>query len=90
MRDFYDIHVLINIPTQCIDNTTLKKAFIGTCNKRGSLVLLPNMDLILQEIAESSSLVALWKSYQRKYQYASSVSWNDVIKSVLALAEIVK
>ena len=48
------------------------------------------MDLILQEIAESASLVALWKSYQRKYQYASKVSWNDVIKSVRALAEIVK
>jgi hypothetical protein len=48
------------------------------------------MDLILQEIAESSSLVALWKSYQRKYQYASKVSWNDVIKSVRALVEIVK
>ena len=57
---------------------------------RGSQILLPDMDLILQEIAESASLVALWKSYQRKYQYASSVSWNDVIKSVRALAEIVK
>jgi len=90
MRDFYDIHVLTNTPTQRIDNTTLKKAFKGTCNKRSSQILLPDMDLILQEIAESASLVALWKSYQRKYQYASSVSWNDVIKSIRALAEIVK
>ena len=89
MRDFYDIHVLTNTSMH-IDNATLKKAFIGTCNKRGSLVLVPDMDLILQEIAESSSLAALWKSYQRKYQYASKVSWNDVIKSVRALAEIVK
>ena len=90
MRDFYDIHVLTNTSTQRIDNTTFKKAFNGTCNKRGSQILLPDMDLILQEIAESTSLIALWKSYQRKYQYASSVSWNDVIKSIRALAEIVK
>ena len=90
MRDFYDIHILTKTPTQRFDSTTLKRAFTGTCNKRGSQILLPDMDLILQEIAESASLAALWKSYQRKYQYASSVSWNDVCKSVRALAEIVK
>lgn len=90
MRDFYDIYILTNTPTQHIDNATLKKAFRETCKNRGSLILLPDMDLILKEVAESASQVALWKSYQRKYQYASSVSWKDVISSVRALAEIVK
>jgi predicted nucleotidyltransferase component of viral defense system len=90
MRDFYDIHILTKTPTQCIDNATLKNAFKGTCKNRGSLILLPDMDLILQEIAESASLVTLWRSYQRKYQYASSITWADVMESVRTLAEIVK
>lgn len=90
MRDFYDIFILTNSPTLRMDNATFKAAFKGTSKKRSSLNLLPDADLILQEIAESTSMAALWASYQRKYQYASSVAWTDVIESVRALAEIVK
>ena len=90
MRDFYDIYILTNTPTHRIDNATLKKAFRETCKNRGSLILLPDLDLILQEITVSVSLVNLWHSYQRKYQYASAVTWTNVMKSVRALAEIVK
>jgi len=35
-------------------------------------------------------MIGLWQSYQRKYQYASKVSWDDIMKSVRVLAEIVK
>ena len=90
MRDFYDIYILTKTPTLRTDITTLKTAFRGTCNKRGSLILLPDLDLILREISESTSMVALWRSYQRKYQYASDISWNEVMSSVRALADIVK
>lgn len=90
MRDFYDIFILTNSPTLRMDNATFKAAFKGTSKKRSSLNLLPDADLILQEIAESTSMVALWTSYQRKYQNASSIAWTDVMKSVRALVEIVK
>jgi len=91
MRDFYDIFILTNSPAALrIDNDTFKAAFKGTSKKRSSLNLLPDAELILNEIAESTSMAALWTSYQRKYQYASSVAWTDVIKSVRALVEIVK
>ncbi|MEA5048173.1 MAG: nucleotidyl transferase AbiEii/AbiGii toxin family protein [Eubacteriales bacterium] len=90
MRDFYDIHILTSTQSQNINYATLRTAFRGTCSKRGSLILLPDADLILQEISESASMIGLWQSYQRKYQYASKVSWDDIMKSVRVIAEIVK
>jgi predicted nucleotidyltransferase component of viral defense system len=90
MRDFYDIYVLTNSQAYNIDNDTLKKAFLNTSEKRRSILLLPDVDLILKEIAESTVLIDLWRNYQRKFDYAADVLWDDVMKSVGGLIEIVK
>jgi len=90
MRDFYDIYVLTYARPQKIDNATLKSAFSNTSKKRGSLTLLDDADLIVREISESAALIGLWESYQRKFDYAAEVSWNEVIKSVKRLISIIK
>ena len=90
MRDFYDIYVLTNSQAHNIDSATLKEAFINTSEKRGTISLLPDVDLILKEIAESTVLIDLWRNYQRKFDYAADVLWDDVMKSVGRLIEIVK
>ena len=90
MRDFYDIYVLTNSQAHNIDSATLKEAFINTSEKRGSISLLPDVDLIVNEIAESTLLIDLWRNYQRKFDYATDVLWDDVMKSVERLIEIVK
>jgi hypothetical protein len=48
------------------------------------------MDLILKEIAESAVLIGLWRNYQRKFDYAADVLWDDVMKSTIRLVDIVK
>jgi len=90
MRDFYDIYVLTNSQAHNIDNATLKSAFINTCEQRGSISLLPDADLILNEISESTVLIDLWKSYQRRFDYASDVLWEDTMKATKSLIEVVK
>ena len=89
MRDFYDIYVLINTQAHNIDNSTLKEAFVNTSEKRGSYLLLQEEDLILKEISESKVLIDLWRNYQRKFDYAANVLWDDVMVSVRCLIEIV-
>lgn len=90
MRDFYDIFVLVNTQAHNIDNATFKDAFAKTSEKRGSIVLLPDMDLILREISESAALVDLWRNYQRKFDYAANISWDDAVDSVKRLTDIIK
>lgn len=90
MRDYYDIYVLTNTQEHNIDNATLKKAFVNTSAKRGSIGLLSDVHLILKEVAESTVLIDRWKNYQRKFDYAADVLWADVMESVSCLVEIVK
>jgi len=90
MRDFYDIYVLYNTQAHNIDSTTLKEAIANTSQKRGSATLLTDVDLILKEISESPALIALWQSYQRKFDYAADVLWADVMAAVSQLVDAVK
>jgi predicted nucleotidyltransferase component of viral defense system len=87
MRDFYDIYVLGSTQAQNIDADFLKKAFSNTSEKRGSIALLADVGLILDEVKQSEALIALWKNYRSKYEYAADIPWNEVILAVRALVE---
>lgn len=82
MRDFYDLYVLENTQLQNINNNVLKTAFVNTSEKRGSSALINTMNLILNEIEISSIMQSLWKSYQRKFDYASDIGWDDIILTI--------
>ena len=90
MRDFYDIYALESTQAHNIDTDILRAAFANTCDKRGPGEAVSNIDLILGEIQSSLGMVILWKSYQRKFDYAADVSWDDVMQSVKELCKIVR
>lgn len=90
MRDFYDIFALENTQSHNIDKTVLRQAFANTSEKRGSLAVSSNMGLILNEIESSPDMAALWKNYQRKFDYAADVGWDDVMQAVRGLCNAVK
>lgn len=89
MRDFYDIYVLTNTQAHNIDNATLKEAFKNTCEKRGSISLLQDVDLIVTEVSESMILTELWQGYQRKFDYATDIIWDEVIDTVKRLIDTI-
>jgi predicted nucleotidyltransferase component of viral defense system len=90
MRDFYDIFILEQSQSHSIDGALLKMAFTNTSNKRGSSAVVSDMDIILNEVENSPEITALWKNYQRKFEYASDIGWDDVMRSVRKLCDEVK
>ena len=90
MRDFYDIIALENTQWDNIDKAVLKSAFANTSENRGSVAVVANMDIILNEIENSPEMMALWAGYQRKFEYAVDISWDDVIRAVRKLSDEVK
>lgn len=86
MRDFYDIHVLLNSQSQKIDCTTLQKALSETATKRESTRLMKDAENVLAALKESSLMQDLWKNYQRKFPYAADYSWDDVMRSARKLS----
>ena len=90
MRDFYDLFALESTQSENIDNIVLKAAFTNTSEKRGSSAVVADMDLILDEVENSSNILALWKNYQRKYEYASDISWYEVMQAVKRMCYAVR
>ena len=60
----------------------LRQAFQATCKKRGTENLIEEGPAILEDIRDDVQLQMFWEAYQRKYIYASDMSFYDIIKSV--------
>ena len=90
MRDFYDIYALEKTQVHNINKDVLKAAFNNTSEKRGSSALIETIDLALQEAAHSPNMIALWKNYQNKFEYAADIAWEDVLQSIRRFCDIIR
>jgi len=88
MRDFYDLYVLGDMQTY--NPAVLRDAFGNTVAKRGSSTVVQSMDLILEEVESSPEMRALWSGYQRKFEYAADIAWNEIMQGVRGLCKIIK
>lgn len=89
MRDFYDIYLLLKLHGDRIDPTIFSQALVATAHKRGSLDALRDATDIFHELAESENLQKLWAAYQKKFGYAMGIEWNEVMRAVNKLREMI-
>jgi len=85
MRDFYDIHILT--ATQAFDLDLFNAALRRTVEKRGTAEQMADTADVIQTVANSSIMLDLWQRYQKRFTYASDVSWDEVIGSLSGLAQ---
>lgn len=85
MRDFYDIHILHELYGGTINAETLKEALHATARKRETEYHLEEAEEIFNEVQEDLGMQNLWKAYQKKFSYASDISWEMVMDSVREL-----
>ena len=83
MRDFYDIHVLMQQAT--IDYKVLHDAFMATSMKRNTTDMLLRFDAILDEIRSDPAMEAMWDKYRRDNFFVGELSWTEVNESVKKL-----
>jgi predicted nucleotidyltransferase component of viral defense system len=85
MRDFYDICVLVEMYSKNINVDDFKAAYEATCQKRESLHLIGNEEKIIDIIARDSKLKDQWTNYQKKFSYASDISFEKTINCAKTL-----
>jgi len=88
MRDFYDIHVILEREKNTIITEDLHDAFIATCQKRDTVHLIPLFYEIINEIQQSDSMKNYWNNYTNNNFLTSELSWEDVTLSTLELATL--
>lgn len=85
-RDYYDIYTLYRLRGDTCNERMLLLALERTANKRGSSKILEDYPDIIAEIRTSEQLQSLWAKYQRTYEYAKGIAFDDtcdVIQQVM-------
>lgn len=77
-RDYYDVYILGT--TQKYDKDIYKEALKATAEHRGSIEQISDVDGILKQISESDDLKDMWRKYQKKFAYASDISYENVLE----------
>ena len=77
-RDYYDVYILGT--TQEYDKKIYKDALKATIKHRGSVEQISDVEGILKQISESKDLKDMWMKYQKKFAYASDISYENVLE----------
>ena len=89
-RDYYDIYILHKLQMNNIDFAILKQAFTATCKKRNSIHLINNSEKILLSVKDSTEMNNQWKRYQKDFDYANDIVFEDTCDSALSLLSCIK
>ena len=89
-RDFYDIYILWTTQQKNLDKKLLKQAIIKKFEYRESMDKLNNIDEIMEVIKESDALKEHWKNYQSKFSYAEDISYEDTMRVLEEIINIIK
>lgn len=81
-RDFYDVFILYQLRWHQVDETTLKKAFESTVQKRGSQWIIDENEAAFRDVKESDELKQRWAKYSKKYEYANGISYLDIMETL--------
>ena len=89
MKDYYDLYMFVNLKWNDINKETLRKAIINTSKNRETLSHIENANDYINLIEDDSELKLLWNNYQKNYEYAKDISFEDIVKSIKIISEIV-
>ncbi len=81
-RDFYDVYILNTLQKQNIDNKILKDAFTATVKKRGTKYIVSSYKEIIEAVANSTVMNNQWTRYQKEFDYAKDIRFEDTCKAV--------
>jgi predicted nucleotidyltransferase component of viral defense system len=89
-RDFYDIYILWTTQQKNFNKELLEQAIVKKFEYRESIDNLKNIDEIMEAIKDSMALKEHWKNYQSKFNYAEDISYDDTIKVLEEIRNIIK
>ena len=89
MKDFYDIYYFVTFRWNEINEGILKRAVQATFLKRETLSDLENIEQIIKTLSEDKKLKMLWRDYQDRFKYAKNVKYEETIKAIEFIKNII-
>ena len=89
-RDFYDIYILHELQGKNVNYTSLRKAVQATAKNRNSIEIVKNYKEIISIIRGSDTMQIYWKGYQKDFEYAVDIEFNETLKSLEEILELIQ
>ena len=86
-RDYYDVYILTKLQGENIDAKSLSLALSATAENRGSAHLLSQFQDILSTIKSSSVMKIRWENYQKDFDYAKGIEFEECCNAIISLLE---
>lgn len=86
-RDYYDVYILKRLQFGNINIETLRQAIAATSKKRGSYDVLSDYKNIMTTVKNSLVMQEQWKTYQRNFEYATNVNFEDACDTVVQIMD---
>lgn len=87
MKDFYDIHILVN--HHDFDANDFHNAFINTFEKRGTKYTKESLSNVIEKIKNSKVMKERYEAYTLNNKYAKATNFHDVMQSIDKLFKFV-
>ncbi len=87
-RDFYDLYMFYKLYQDILDPEILRTAVMGTSKKRGSETELAERMDICDEMSQDQALRDLWENYKKNSHYTVPPSFDDVIRVVKEIGQL--
>ena len=87
-RDYYDIYILAKMQYKNIETEYLRAALDATSKKRGSSEILKEYKNIIDIVRNSYVMIKQWRTYQRDFEYATDISFDEVCDAVVRMMDL--
>lgn len=84
-RDYYDIFMLMKLQFHNVNLSSLKDALAATCKRRGSAEVIKGYIQIMERVKNSTIMQEQWKKYQKEFDYASDITFEDTCDTVISV-----
>ena len=91
IRDFYDLYMLTHLDKKNINSKMLIAAIKETSKHRGTFDIINDKNIVedvINSIQNDNFLKEQWNKYQRSYEYAKDIKYEQLIDSIIAIKEI--
>lgn len=89
-KDFYDIYILVNNHIDKVNKSTIIKALERTFKHRNTNFNIEYLNDMFEIIKDSIALKELFDNYSKKLNYAKNVNFEDTIKAIKQIIEILE
>ena len=91
IRDFYDLYMLTHLDKKNINSKMLIAAIKETSKHRETFDIINDKNIVedvINSIQNDNSLKGQWDKYQRSYEYAKDIKYEQLIDSIIGIKEI--